>query len=248
MNVAPPVSCMCLTYGRPPQLLEEAIESFLRQDYQGEKELIVLNDLPQQKLRFEHLDVQIINVGKRFRTVGEKRNACAALCSHDVLFVWDDDDIYLPWRISFSMEMMGRDRHFFKSARSFMLSNGIVTGPLRNLFHSSSCWNRSLFEEVQGYPPMGSGQDLEIERKFAHALGLKRLASDIPLERIYYIYRWAGTESYHLSWYGKNNKSEDVVDYIFQRLESGEVPAGEIHLKPHWKVDYVAIVAQYLQR
>src|SRR5690349_243347 len=46
------VSCICATYNRPPHfqwLLEEAIESFLRQDY-AEKELIVLNDCPEQEL------------------------------------------------------------------------------------------------------------------------------------------------------------------------------------------------------
>src|SRR5438876_11343843 len=46
------VSCMCATYNRPPNsqwLLEEAIESFLRQDY-AEKELLVLNDCAGQEL------------------------------------------------------------------------------------------------------------------------------------------------------------------------------------------------------
>jgi len=78
MNETPPVSCMCLTYGRP-HVLEEAIESFLRQDYDGVKELIVLNDLDCQTLRFDHPEVRMINVPSRFYTVGEKRNACAAL-------------------------------------------------------------------------------------------------------------------------------------------------------------------------
>jgi len=38
------VSCQCITYDRV-ELLEEAIESFLRQDYKGEKELVILNDI-----------------------------------------------------------------------------------------------------------------------------------------------------------------------------------------------------------
>jgi cellulose synthase/poly-beta-1,6-N-acetylglucosamine synthase-like glycosyltransferase len=42
MENQPPVSCFCLTYGRPC-LLEEAIHSFLQQDYAGPKEMIVLN-------------------------------------------------------------------------------------------------------------------------------------------------------------------------------------------------------------
>ena len=36
----PGVSCICPTYARP-DLLEEAIQSFLLQDYPGPKELIV---------------------------------------------------------------------------------------------------------------------------------------------------------------------------------------------------------------
>ena len=47
MDTNPPVSCFCLTYGRP-RLLEEAIHSFLQQDYAGPKEMIVLNDYADQ--------------------------------------------------------------------------------------------------------------------------------------------------------------------------------------------------------
>ncbi|HUT09603.1 MAG TPA: GH32 C-terminal domain-containing protein [Thermoguttaceae bacterium] len=40
----------------------------------------------------------LLSVGKRFRTLGENRNACAALASADgnAFAVWDDDDICLP--------------------------------------------------------------------------------------------------------------------------------------------------------
>ena len=128
MKIGPPVSCMCLTYGRA-HLLEEAIASFLRQDYAGVKELIVLNDLAELRLHFDHPEVKIINVEKRFRGLGEKRNASAALCSHDLLFVWDDDDISLPWRLSYSVEKMSDGRRFFKPAESFVLSRGTLSGP-----------------------------------------------------------------------------------------------------------------------
>src|SRR4051812_36406312 len=107
----PPVSAICLTYGRV-SILEEAIHSFLLQDYHGPKELLVLNDLASQTLRFEHPDVRVINLPLRFRTVGEKMNAAAALCSHDILFVWDDDDIYLPNRISFSIQKLSETQGF----------------------------------------------------------------------------------------------------------------------------------------
>ena len=44
------------------------------------------------------IGVSVISELIRFRTLGEKRNACAALASPDVqgFLVADDDDIYLP--------------------------------------------------------------------------------------------------------------------------------------------------------
>ena len=113
MKQQPAVSCICPTYGRPA-LLEEAIYCFLQQDYPGPKELIVLNDYAGQTLLFDHPEVRMINLPTRFRTVGEKRNAAVALAAHDLLFVWDDDDIYLPHRLSFSVANFDAQKGFFK--------------------------------------------------------------------------------------------------------------------------------------
>lgn len=245
---APPVSCMCLTYGRP-DLLEEAIGSFLLQDYEGEKELIVLNDLPDQELVFDHPEVRIINVKKRFRGLGEKRNACAALCSHDLLFVWDDDDIYLPWRLSYCVQKLREGRRFFKPARSFVLSKGEISGPESNVFHGSACWQRSLFDEVEGYPhTQGTGEDIAIEAKFLDALKGVPLSEVLPIEANFYIYRWAGTNSYHLSSYGDPSDYRMVADFVSQQRVSGDIATGRLLLKPQWKIDYGAAVAAHIEQ
>ncbi|MEZ4657924.1 MAG: glycosyltransferase family A protein [Caldilineaceae bacterium] len=99
------MSCICPTYGRVG-LLEEALESFLRQDYPGRKELIVLNDEDQQTLLFDHPEVRIINLPARCHSLGEKFKAAVALASHDLIFVWRDDDIYLPHRLSYSVAQL----------------------------------------------------------------------------------------------------------------------------------------------
>jgi glycosyltransferase involved in cell wall biosynthesis len=101
-ELQPAVSCICLTYARPA-LLEEAIYSFLQQDYRGTKELIVVKDYTEQVLELDHPEVLVVNVPKRLRTVGEKMNFAVALAAHDVLFVWDDDEVYLPHRLGFSV-------------------------------------------------------------------------------------------------------------------------------------------------
>ena len=73
----PKISCLCPTYGRPRQL-EHAIESCLRQDYQGEKELIILNDYGEQSLIYAHPEVKIYNVWEQIRPLGAKFNATAS--------------------------------------------------------------------------------------------------------------------------------------------------------------------------
>jgi glycosyltransferase involved in cell wall biosynthesis len=146
----PAVSCFCLTYGRP-RLLEEAIHSFLQQDYAGPKEMIVLNDYADQILAFDHLEVQVINLSRRFRTLGEKLNAAVALASHDLLFVWDDDDVYLPHRLSFSVANFEPRKGFFKVNTAWLWNQHGLGGPVQSVFHSASCWSRHLL--APSYPP-----------------------------------------------------------------------------------------------
>ena len=99
------VSCYCPTYGRV-HCLEEAVECFLRQDYKGPKELVILNDYSEQQLFFDHPEVKVYNLPYRIKPLGAKFNATVALCSGDVLMCWEDDDIYLPNRISYSLSQM----------------------------------------------------------------------------------------------------------------------------------------------
>jgi glycosyltransferase involved in cell wall biosynthesis len=118
------ISCLCLTYGRP-SLLEESIECFKRQTWTGRKELLIINDLPDQKLLFDDDEVVIVNLNRRVRTLGEKRNLSAALARYDYLFIWDDDDIYLPWRLDETMKYLP-ERRFFKSAAAWVINRGVL--------------------------------------------------------------------------------------------------------------------------
>jgi len=241
----PAVSCICLTYGRP-ELLEEAVHSFLLQEYPGEKELIVLNDFDQQLLIFEHPDVHIVNVPRRFRTLGEKYNAAVALAAHDLLFVWEDDDIYLPHRLAFSVERLDPQRGFFKPERAWFWNDGQLSGPEANVFHSGSCWSRELFTSVRGYAAMDNGYDQEIEARFELARPGSTAPYDIRPEEIYYVYRWGGTRSYHVSGFGETEYNRAVAEFVAELVRLGQLQVGEITLAPRWRADYVALVREYL--
>lgn len=251
METQPPVSCFCLTYGRP-RLLEEAIHSFLRQDYAGPKELVVLNDYADQTLELDHPEVQVINLPKRFRTLGEKMNAAVALASHDLLFTWDDDDVYLPHRLSFSVAAFDPGKGFFKAASAWLWSHDNLSGPVaQSRFHAACCWSRSLFDAIGGYAADGSGTDAIFENQLAARFPGATESFAVTPEETYYVYRWGGTGSYHLSGFGgakpgRNGGYAEVAARVARQAESGEIPLGRIVLEPHWKHDYPRWIADAL--
>lgn len=234
MKDTPPVSCICLPFGRP-ELLEEAIYAFLQQDYQGQKELIILNDHTKQTLEFDHPEVKIFNILQRFSTVIEKRNAAVALCSHDLIFMWDDEDIYLPHRLSFSVENFDETIGFFKLDEAFVWGNGRLSGLQKNVFHNGSCWSRDRFDQVRGYDYMTDyGYDQELEYQFR----LKNCDSpnlcDTEPSKVYSIYRW-------------QHKSHNSP--LFLRRRGARLRRNKqrhIKLTPHWKYNYSQQVQQYL--
>ena len=250
-NAQPEVSCICLTYGRT-EVLEEAICSFLQQDYAGRKELIVLNDYAGQSLTFDHPEVQVVNVARRFRTVGEKMNAAVALASHELLFVWDDDDIYLPHRLSFSVSRFEPHKGFFKPDKAWLWNDGKLSGPTKNIFHSGSCWSRELFDAVRGYAAEGTGYDLIFEHLLEQQFPGSTATYDIRPEEIYYLYRWSGTGSYHMSGFGGYTAGENVGHnqveaFVNQQASRGQIQHGTVLLQPHWNSNYQQLVNETIQ-
>jgi glycosyltransferase involved in cell wall biosynthesis len=103
------LAALCCTYRRP-HLLGQLIESFLRQNYPRElRELVILDDAGQYENQ-EGDGWRLVSIPRRFHSLGEKRNACAALASPDAegFLVADDDDIYLPHWFSATAEALQR--------------------------------------------------------------------------------------------------------------------------------------------
>jgi MoaA/NifB/PqqE/SkfB family radical SAM enzyme len=233
----PKVSCQCITYGRT-HLLDEAVESFLRQDYAGEKELVILNDYPALRLECDLPNVLVVNLPRRMKSVGEKRNACVALCQGDIIFPWDDDDISLPHRISYSLEQMWNHR-YFKPTKFWYWKHGEISPDAKNaVAHAMGCWSREFFDSVGGYAHLQSGQDMALENLFK---GADRDVRDVPDEKLFYIYRFPGTGSYHLSTTGYGQGFEQVASFVKK-----QGIAGVHRIQPHWKQDYSRMVADLL--
>ena len=111
MNHFPPVSCVCPTFGRVG-LLEEALHSFLKQNYRGKKQIVIINDFDKQTLIFKHPEVKIINMKNRVPNMGEKRNLTVKHADYNIIACWDSDDIYLPHSLTTRIKFM--DNEFIK--------------------------------------------------------------------------------------------------------------------------------------
>jgi len=234
----PLVSCICPTYNRPPShqhLLEEAIESFLRQDYPN-KELIVINDCPGQELVCDAPGVRVVNVPERFPTLGEKRNAGVRLSRGELIAPWDDDDISLPWRLSLSVARLG-DAAYFNARRYWFLDGAGLHGDhAMGVGHKCSLFTRAAFEAVGGYPTSSGAEDMEMDAALVTRMPrvLDVLSGDAELMRRewFYIYRW-GVSPSHLT-------ARVPHDAFYRELATWPVQPGRFELHPRWQQDYAA--------
>ena len=201
MPDTPLVSCIMPTYGRPAYIAE-AIEMFLAQDYPA-KELILLNDCPGQTFRCKLPGVRVVNVPRRYPSLGEKRNAAIEMAAGEIIAVWDDDDVHLPWRLSFSMSEMRRlHTEFYRPAEfwaywgnaalhhnqavDYWVSHGLV------LF-TKDLWKRSGM-----YPAQGVGEDAVFFAKIHQELQREFIKYPIEQDDRFYVMR--GTSLYsHMS-------------------------------------------------
>jgi hypothetical protein len=237
----PKVACLCPTYKRPRELAN-VIECFLRQDYPAElRELIVLDDAGQYVPdAITTPGVKLITTPHRFRTLGEKRNASAALSSPDAVIysVWDDDDVYLPWHISAAVAALEQTGADYTIPTALYTENRKRLAPKSNgqMFHGAWAFRRAAFERVGGYPWIQSGQDQGLLRRFK-AASLRR-ADPIRFDpRPSYIYRWGTTPcGWHISGLNRQDGYERVAAKQGESIQQ---------LTPALEKDWTELTAQF---
>lgn len=244
----PLISCLCATYNRAPNyhhLVEEAIESFLRQDYPN-KELIILNDTPGQELVCAAEAVVIVNLPRRCRTLGDKQNATVAIANGALLAPWDDDDISLPWRLSYSVERLGDASYFNPRSYWYLPTSGLQYDHPVGYAHNASLFTRAAFERVGRYRSISLGHDRDIDRAFVDSDeplvdSLFRKSRPLRRDEWFYIYRW-GVSPGHLS------SIADTDDGRYPLIGQQPIVAGSFELRPHWRRDYLAETRAVLEQ
>ena len=192
------LAALCCTFRRP-HTLGQLIECFLRQDYPSElRELIILDDAGQYENQAGD-SWFLVSIPMRFRSLGEKRNACAALASPDVegFLVADDDDIYLPHWFSATADTLSKAEWSRPGLVLLEHGDGLKEHDTNGLYHGGRAFRKEAFYRVRGYGPYNNGEDQELAGRL-HESGVT-VRDPCEDHEPFYIYRYDNC-SYHLSY------------------------------------------------
>jgi hypothetical protein len=228
----PFVSCLCPTFHRP-KLLSNALACFLAQDYPADRrELIIVDDgddfdAPRYSdalhADFEILQelgtrIRLISFPERFQSLPEKFNKIGWEASGDVLAVWEDDDIYLPWHLSAHVEAMQfHGKPYSKPSLVKSTYPGhLVTEDAAGRFHASIAFTRDFWHRV-GHWPVTKRADFD--QQFMASLGAATAPIPAPADPCQfappsYCFRYGSTQAYHGQHFMRSPDDEGWYDRV----------------------------------
>lgn len=228
------ISVLTLTYQRH-HLLEEAMESFLQQDFSGEAEMLIVNDSPKTEYHFEHPNIRILNLTERFPSIGSKLRFGFCQCKYDHVYRLDDDDLLAPWALCHTWddiiahpnyEIYRSDGHYFFEHNKFKSISSSV--------NNGNIYTKKYLSRIE-IPECSFGEDYAMTFQFhADIYQSSRVQKTM-------IYRW-GMNTYHVSGMGdvSNDEMRQWTDRIVKTNSADNTNSEEgiITLCPHFREDY----------
>lgn len=221
------ISVVTLTYKRK-EILEEALYSYLSQDYEGDSEMLIINDCPNVKYVFNHLKVRIINSDTRFESVGKKLQYGFSQAFGDHFYRLDDDDLLTPWALSLVSSYIednpGMD--IYRCHHHYMFTNNEFTAKSSSI-NNGNCYSKNFINSIEFPNVSGSEDNIITFHKNAKIYNGDK-------GRYSMIYRW-GMGTYHISGMGNYDDNQ----YVLSRTdELSKEESGVIELNPHFKNEY----------
>lgn len=229
------ISVLTLTYQRH-YLLEEAMESFLRQDFSGKSEMVIINDSPKVEYVFEHPKIRIINLKERFPSVGLKLKFGLSQCKYDYIYRLDDDDLLAPRALSHTWDdiIAHPDYEIYRSDGHYFFENNKFKG-IRSNINNGNVYTKKYLSRIE-IPDTSTGQDYTMTYKFNAKIYVS------PRDQKTMLYRW-GMDTYHISGMGKisddaKNERTDLAVETAAKKRNTRLEEGLLVLHPHFQEEY----------
>ena len=103
---------------------------------------------------------------KKHYTIGEKRNKLVKLSNHKVCINMDDDDIYLPQYIEYSVNLLRENNYGLVGSAQMLFvyphydwkMTGIQCEAKRQIHEATMCFTRKYFNSMGGFVKKGTGE------------------------------------------------------------------------------------------
>lgn len=224
------ISVLTLTYKRH-HLLEEAIESFLRQELPPQCEMVIINDNAEVHYKLDHPNVRIINHKERFSSIGAKLEWGYKQCKYNYIYRLDDDDLLTPWALANTAQDILENPTYdiYRSDGMWLFENNKYVGKSSNV-NNGNVYTKIFLDGIK-FPLTSFGEDVTI----THYSGGRIYQSKLPYTMIY---RW-GMNTSHISGLGEmsnediNEKADEILNYT-----SKGIVKGIVQLEPKFLNDY----------
>lgn len=211
MNVA----CLCPTYRRPARLVANTIACFEAQDYPADRRRLFILDDAGELEPVCGSNWSIATTATRYPTLPAKYNDLFAIVQTgratperfeaEILVVWEDDDIYLPWHLSSIVGSLfapvapryKHGRMWAHPSRVWSLYGGqLHQEPARGRFHAALAMRFEALAHIGGWPDTPRGDfDQQLLSKLRRECGPP--ADPCQEGPPGYVFRWGSTNSYH---------------------------------------------------
>ena len=218
------ISVLTLTYKRH-HLLEEAIESFIRQSPIYDAEMVIVNDNPEVDYTYDHPSIRIFNLKERFSSISDKLKWGYKQCKNDYIYRLDDDDLLAPNAISNATTeiILNNEYEVYRSQHHYFFVNNKFEG-VSSSINNGNIYTKNYLDRIV-WPNNSIGEDADIT--FAHNA---KIYEGIPTTMIY---RW-GMGTLHIS--GMGAQPNEVI--LAQADKVLDNTKGTILLTPHFKEKY----------
>tara|TARA_R110000868_G_scaffold43053_3_gene145241 strand:- start:29 stop:709 length:681 start_codon:yes stop_codon:yes gene_type:complete len=219
------ISVLTITYKRP-HLLEEAIESFLRQREIAGAEMVIINDNPDVTYVYDHPQIKIFNVKERFPSIASKLEWGCKQCTYNFIYRLDDDDLLAPQalhNVAITITESILDYDIYRSKDHFFFVNNKFEKKSSNI-NNGNIYTKKYLDRIK-WPNKSGDEDAYITYGQNAAI-----CEDVSTTMIY---RW-GMNTLHIS--GMGVQPNEIVLAMADKMLKEE--SGVTQLKPHFDNDY----------
>lgn len=210
---------VCPTYGRIP-FLNRMFASFLSQTY-DDKHLVIVNDDENVEICCDYDRVTCINLNRKI-LLPQKRNIGVSVGYADLILQHDDDDIFLPDRISnhVNKHLEYPNIWMYRNDASYIIYGDKFK--LESNSPNTASYLRSAWYAVGGY---AHHQNIAEDQEFYYKMGHKMVERDES--KTDYVYNWGGV-NYHMSF----EKDITVEEKAFNQLKELNLLDKKYYIEP----------------